>query len=311
MAAHGLMFHYFHDGERHIRGQGSITADEFAAVLDRYDRANRILSADVWLDKAIGNRLGERDVCVTFDDGLRCQFDIALPVLESMGIRAFWFVYSSPLERTIERIELYRYFRFTKFKRVEDFYKVFSRALRTSPYIDEVAAALKVFRPARYLKEFSFYTPEDRRFRYLRDIVLGRKRYCEVMDKMIEDSHFCVDETLLGLLWLDEHCIRKLREKSNLVGLHSHTHPTMLASLSYAEQRAEYEKNYAVLKTLLAGQSISTMSHPCNSYNESTLRIISDLGIKIGFRSNMCKMPHSMLEFPRLDNAYLMRRDTV
>ena len=42
--------------------------------------------------------------------GLKCQFEIALPVLDSYNLTAFWFVYSSPLDACFDtlkqRIEL-------------------------------------------------------------------------------------------------------------------------------------------------------------------------------------------------------------
>ena len=88
--AHGLMFHHFVGG-RHPAGQGAITAETFDALLDHAGR-ERIISADEWMWKVKRQRLAERDLCVTFDDGLACQFDIALPVLRARKIEAFWFV---------------------------------------------------------------------------------------------------------------------------------------------------------------------------------------------------------------------------
>ena len=41
------------------------------------------------------SELRHNDIVLTFDDGLRCQYDIALPILNKHGIGAFWFVYSS------------------------------------------------------------------------------------------------------------------------------------------------------------------------------------------------------------------------
>ncbi len=44
--------------------------------------------------RASEGSLGDNDLCWTpGHDGLRCQFDIAFPVLRDSGITAFWFVY--------------------------------------------------------------------------------------------------------------------------------------------------------------------------------------------------------------------------
>ena len=52
-----------------------------------------------------------------------------------------------------------------------------------------------------------------------------------------------------------------------------------------------------------------SMSHPSGDYNEDTLKILSDLNIKIGFRSNL-KVPfiNSNLEIPREDHSNIMNK---
>ena len=84
---HGITFHHFHD-DKHYKGQGSISQKEFERILI-YIGVNRILSPEEWLHKLENKSLKKNDVCLTFDDGLRCQMDIALPVLESHNIKAF------------------------------------------------------------------------------------------------------------------------------------------------------------------------------------------------------------------------------
>lgn len=49
------------------------------------------------------------------------------------------------------------------------------------------------------------------------------------------------------------------------------------------------------------------MSHPCNSYNNDTLMILKDLGIKIGFRANLAKDVYSNFEIPRVDHSDILK----
>ena len=70
MTAHGMMFHHYHDN-CHPVSQGSISAEQPDAMIDYLGR-ERILSADVWLEKAVNNALSDDDLCLTFDDALRC-----------------------------------------------------------------------------------------------------------------------------------------------------------------------------------------------------------------------------------------------
>src|SRR4051812_1212306 len=103
------MFHHFHGGA-HARGQGAISAQQLDELLD-FVGAGRILPALEWQERSTRGTLAPDDLCITFDDALRCQVDIALPVLESRGLTAFWFVYSSVFEGVRERLEIYRHVR--------------------------------------------------------------------------------------------------------------------------------------------------------------------------------------------------------
>ena len=77
---HSLMFHHFH-GEAHLEVQGSIDVTRFEECLDYY--GTRLISASEWLRRALDGALKGDEVCVSFDDMLCCQYDVALPVLQS------------------------------------------------------------------------------------------------------------------------------------------------------------------------------------------------------------------------------------
>ena len=103
---HAIMFHHFHNDFYPI-SQGSITKENLSKIIEFIGPKN-ILDAEEWLKKIQDNCLSPRDVCLTFDHGLKCQFDIALPVLKSYEITAFWFIYSSPIQLQKERAVRWR-----------------------------------------------------------------------------------------------------------------------------------------------------------------------------------------------------------
>ena len=57
------------------------------------------------------------------------------------------------------------------------------------------------------------------------------------------------------------------------------------------------------------------MSHPCGSYNDSTLNILKKLGVELGFKNvmnieiekNMKKINNSFLEIARQDHSKIMK----
>jgi peptidoglycan/xylan/chitin deacetylase (PgdA/CDA1 family) len=311
MRACGVTFHHLHDGPiagpnvLHPAGQGSISQDQLARIIQRIDR-RRILPAHAFLNRAIENRLSDGDLCLTFDDTLRCQYDLAVPVLEDYGLTAFWFVYSSVLQGNIERMEIYRQFRTTAFASIDDFYAAFFVALHESPMGELAEEALRRFEPDSYLAEIASFTDADKRFRFVRDRVLGPRHYPGIIDDMMHHAGFDIRRVARSL-WMDDAAVRSLHEAGHVIGLHSHTHPTCMADLDEDEQRYEYRSNFNHLTALL-GEPPTTVSHPCNSYDDRTLAILRGLGVKLGFRSNMAQDSFSELELPRENHANLMLR---
>ena len=62
-------------------------------------------------------------VCITFDDCLKSQIDIALPVLKNIKLKLFLFIQTQIFE--INFHEIFRYFRQKYYKNFSKFYKDF------------------------------------------------------------------------------------------------------------------------------------------------------------------------------------------
>jgi peptidoglycan/xylan/chitin deacetylase (PgdA/CDA1 family) len=82
-----------------------VTSAGLAAQLELIGRSFDFVSRDELLAAVAGDGvLPERACVVTFDDGLRCQLELAVPVLERLGVPAIFFVPGKPLA---ERRALY------------------------------------------------------------------------------------------------------------------------------------------------------------------------------------------------------------
>ena len=118
-------------------------------------------------------------------------------------------------------------------------------------------------------------------------------------------------------LFFGKDDLKMIDKLGHVVGLHSHNHPTLLEKLKYDEQKNEYSKNLSVISDILdkPKNSISSMSHPCGSYNQDTLNILAELGIEIGFKQimkiekekNMQNINNSSLEIARQDHAKILK----
>ncbi len=121
-----------------------------------------------------------------------------------------------------------------------------------------------------------------------------------------------------NIVYFSKMDLLTLNSLGHTIGLHSHSHPTILKKLSHQKQKKEYNDNVNLLSKILKidKSSIKTMSHPSGSYNFGTLKILINLGIKLGFKNIMNsqsqtgtkKTNTSDLEIPRQDHIPILKR---
>ena len=299
------MFHHFHS-DKHDPTQGSLSAADFEDMLDWLSDRYNLINADQYLQKFEEDKLGEGDICLSFDDGLLCQFDVAAPILRSRNIKAFFFVYSSAFTANPDLLEIFRYFRASCFENIDDFYELFFEIVESENRALYLSEHNK-FQGLDFLASFPFYSNNDKWYRYLRDQVLGVKKYNSLMLEMMRQESFD-KEAAFSLLWMTEDNLKELHTDGHLIGLHSFSHPTEMSKLSRAEQEKQYSQNLEHLESVIGAGSIYSMSHPCGDYNDDTLDLLTKMNIRIGFRSSLsCKDIKSGLEIPRDDHANVFK----
>ena len=223
---HSIMFHHFHDEQTHPVGQGSLSSHDFSEMLDWLADRYKILDADEYRSRLENKTLAPSDICLSFDDALLCQVDLAVFIFEQRGIRAFFFVYSSPFCGDPDRLEIYRYFRTTEFDDIDQFYEAFFAETRAR-YAIEYQEATFSYDAATYLSSFPFYTAHDKWFRFLRDKALGKDKYESIMNGLMSTHRF--DAALASKkLWMSDEHIKALSHFGHVIGLHSYSHPTVI-----------------------------------------------------------------------------------
>jgi peptidoglycan/xylan/chitin deacetylase (PgdA/CDA1 family) len=280
--AHGLMFHRFHKSGQPPSGQGSLTNVEFGKIINHVGIA-RILTPEEWIFRLKTDSLRRHDLCITFDDGLRSQFDVALPVLERYKLKAFWFVFSSVFDGGIDRNEVWNRFATTEFISFEVFVEEF---LQFHPLRDN---AFKNNDYEHYTQgmqeEFPSYTENDIKFRFIRDKLILRSDFEKVIDRMVEAKGKSISK-IAEDIWLTNEHLQLLYKRGHYIGLHSYDHPFLMAELPAEKQEEQYATNYKHISRITGGV-VECMSHPMNSYNADTLEILSNRNIICGFRASM------------------------
>lgn len=308
---HGLMFHHFHNEGNHKKSQGSISKDDFYNII-KYIGRDKIIDANEFIFRLKEKKLNKNNVCITFDDALRCQYEIALPVLEDLKIKSFFFIYSSIFETKPDLLEVYRYFRTNFYKNIDDFYLCFFKKINQD--LDKFFLNNKRIINLNN-KKFPFYSINDIKFRLVRDNLITQNGYILIMQDMMNEKSVNID-SFNDILFMTKDNITELSELGHSIGLHSHTHPTVLEKLSFKNQEIEYKKNFNLLSKLISKNSlINSMSHPCGSYNKDTLEILKKLKIEIGFKQimdieqerGMISINNSPLEIARQDHSAIMK----
>jgi len=95
----GVSYHYIRPSyDQPYPGIFGITPDEFRGQLERLGRLGEFVSlAQIRNALLNGAALPERGWLITFDDGLREQYDHAIPVVESLGVPAVFFANTQPI----------------------------------------------------------------------------------------------------------------------------------------------------------------------------------------------------------------------
>lgn len=298
------MFHHF-NSELHPTRPGSLSGQDFEDMLDFLEHEFHIVTPDDFARFSERDRFLKPAVVLTFDDALLSQVEVASPILRERGYAGIFSVYSSVFGGDPDPLEIFASFRAEAFSDFSSFLQEFELEVMRNEILDDWN--LQSHFPDDYLSEFPFYSSEERRFRYLRDETLGPSRYFDVMWSMIQsNSSFDVEE-VKGRLWMKPSHLTHLVSEGHSIGLHSHSHPTRLDRLSRDVQMQEYSQNF---DWILANVGVEPqfVAHPCGRYSIDTLEILTNLGVKIGFRSSMTgKSGGSPLEVPREDHANILQ----
>ena len=183
--AFAIMFHHFHN-KLHKKTQDSISAFQFLKIIKYVKSKYNLINSHEFYEKVINKKIEKKDVCLTFDDCLKSQFDIAFPVLKKNNISAFFFIYSSIFDKKPNNLEIFRDFRNTKFPNIDKFYECFFNLLKKNFHKDYLLFKKKFKK--NYLLKYKFYTLNDRKFRFCRDKILPNNIYERIMISLMRQK---------------------------------------------------------------------------------------------------------------------------
>jgi peptidoglycan/xylan/chitin deacetylase (PgdA/CDA1 family) len=199
-------------------------------------------------------KIPERSIVITFDDGLREQYEYALPVLNELGIPAIFFVNTINLEQKVSEVHKIHLLR-----------SVISPAdflHQITSYLKEHQISISDFSKAgEHGKAHYLYDNEETaELKYILNFLLPQAVLSSVCNSIF-NTHFYEAETANNMYFTREQLSDLLHR--NFIGSHGHEH-LPLGTLS------EYHKNEQVSKTqhilaAISGKNIPAFSYPYGS----------------------------------------------
>ena len=291
------MFHRFYDNRNKPTGQGSFSPKKLKEYIESNGDDNFFKIEDL-NNLSLRSEIPSNKILLTFDDGLFSQYESAKPILDNYGIKSIWFIYTKIFENNFDDNEILNYLICNYFSSFNSFYLIFKslipkykinwNSIEFKNYCNDIDS------------KFSFYTLDDKKFRFIRNKVLSVKEFNDVVKKiaLLKGIDF---NSIAQKLWVNEKILKEISSSGHEIGLHSHTHPYDMKNLTYEEQLEEYSKNKSFL-TRICGREPISVAYPLGSFNFDTLKVMKKLEIKIGFISST----NLVSKYKILDNKFLL-----
>jgi len=233
-----------------------VTPDALRVQLELLAREFEFVSRDALLAAVEdGAPLPERGCLVTFDDGLRSHYELALPVLERLGVPAVFFVSGRPLlERRALHVHRVHHLRETLSE--TEFGTLLNRCLRelgaTTPNVTDVQAR----------SMYRYDELEAARTKFLLNVALGPMVSEQVVVRMFGEAG-PGEAAFVDELYLEAEQVVELEHRHGAIGAHGYAHRPF-ATLDPAVKVADMEGGLRALARV-TGRAPRMISYPYGS----------------------------------------------
>ena len=227
-----------------------------------------------------GQELPDRSIVITFDDGLKEQYDLALPILKKLNIPAIFFISTKVYEQTeilnVHKIHLVRskVSTTTLLKYMVEFV--------SDRNIDLDLAHSKM----KGVEHYKYDSPDHAMLKYALNFLLNKDELNHFINDVFETEFKGEEEAIHENLYMSKNEVQLLGQM-DYIGSHSHDHdPLGLKDVQYQREQAIHSKR--ILEGI-ADTEIYGFSYPYGGYEA-------------------CKGLHTVLKQSGYDYAFTMER---
>lgn len=279
---YAVLFHHFHDKKLFYKSPGSLEKKKFSQFV-KFNK-KKISSSKNFLENFDKKK---KLISLSFDDGLKCQYNLALPVLEKAKIKAFFFIPTSIFNNKKLSFEVIRYLKYKYFSDVNKFYKIFIDHINKNQKLKKKIKknTNKLFNKIK--TESPYYTKLDIEHKIIRDYLITENDYNKVILSIIKKKKINIKK-IHKKLFMSKKNISKLFKLGHTIGLHSHSHNFQFHKLNYNQELREYKKNKLLLENILQSK-VNVASYPFGYQTENSSKIFQKVGINFAFNKNFKK----------------------
>lgn len=276
MNAHiAINFHYVGVKKMPFSGINGVSTEGFRNILVKLSKTHSFVSLKDIIDALQkGKKIKENACIITFDDGLRCQYENALSVLDEMNIPGVFFVLGSPyMHRKAANVHKLHWVRANLgdgkiMSFIDDFFDKGRIKIRLESV--DVSVAQESYRydtlPVAKLKYF---------LNYMADAIFVE----ELLDSLF-DYMGLIEGDFADKFYMDRDMVHNLAQRS-MLGAHTVSHRPV-AKMSLLEAEEELKKSKEILAEI-GGCDIEAISYPLGNA-DAVSRESGDLAKKIGYK---------------------------
>ena len=301
-----LMYHFVRPSKKRLSERHNILElDSFLSQLTFLKNKFFFIDSREVLVSDNGSFKRRRPVWLTFDDGYKDCINYVLPALLTLEARGTFYI---PTEAIFER----------KLLDVNKIHILLSSSKTPKQIMNVCSEVFKELKLAEvvgqsfddlFMKYGKANLWNDAETEFLKKL-LQRILPVQIRNQLL-DQVFSTIVTRTESSWVDEFYlspddVRTLVDCGMEVGSHGHSH-LWLEDLSESQQLIDVEKSFRLLESNSASSESRTLCYPFGSYDETTLKILSDLDVKtavINDGNRIAKVATSgvrQLELDRID----------
>ena len=279
---YAVLFHHFHEKNLFYKSPGSLGKKKFSQFI-RLNK-KKISNSNNFLENF---KKTKKLISLSFDDGLKCQYNLALPVLEKAKIKAFFFIPTSNFSNKKLSFEVIRYLKYKYFSNVNKFYKIFIDHINRDQKLKKKIKKNTDNLFNKIKSESPYYTKLDIEHKIIRDYLITENDYNKVILSIIKKKKINIKK-IHKKLFMSKKDIANLFKLGHTIGLHSHSHNYQFHKLGYNQELREYKKNKLLLENILQSK-INVASYPFGYQTANSTKIFQKIGIKFAFNKNFKK----------------------